>query len=96
MYSVEQDDDNLFLEQRLSCRAPKQQEVKQMNQREEDESLRRGRRVRRQVNTYRQEQEEVANVSFCYEDELNILVTVHSKESIDEEDGRAGWLQGFK
>ena len=92
MYSVEQDDDNLFLEQRLSCRAPKPLEVQQMDQGEEDESLRRGRRVRKQVYTYRQEQEEVANVSFCYEDELNILATVHSKETIDEEDGRAGWL----
>ena len=92
MYSVEQDDENLFLEQRLSCRAPKPQEVQQMDQGEEDESLRRGRRVRKQVYTYRQEQEEVANVSFCYEDELNILATVHSKETIDEEDGRTGWL----
>ena len=62
MYSVEQDDDSLFLEQRLSCRAPKPQEVQQMDQGEEDESLRRGRRVRRQVYTYRQEQEEVTNV----------------------------------
>ena len=86
------DDDNLFLEQRLSCRAPKPTEVQQMDQGEGGESLRRGRRVRRQVYTYRQEQEEVANVSFCYEDELNILATVHSKETIDEEDGAAGWL----
>ena len=57
-----------------------------------DESLRRGRRERRQVYTYRQEQEEVANVSFCYEDELNILATLHSKEMIEEVDGCAGWL----
>ena len=92
MYSVEQDNDNMFLEQRLSCRAPKQHEVQQMDRGEGEESLRRGGRVRRQVYTYRQEQEEVANVSFCYEDELNILATVHSKETIDEVDGRAGWL----
>ena len=63
-----------------------------MDQAEADESLRRGRRVRRQVYTYRHEPEEVANVSFCYEDELNILVTLHSKETVEEVDGRAGWL----
>jgi len=55
------------------------------------------------VSTYRQEQEELRDVSFCYEDELNILATVHrldllteqavskllrSKETVDEE----GWL----
>ena len=89
---MEQDDDTLFLEQRLSCRAPKQHEVQQVDHREGDESLRRGRRERRQVYTYRQEQEEVANVSFCYEDELNILATLHSKETIEEVDGCAGWL----
>jgi len=89
VYSLEGDeDDNLFLEQRLSCRAPKQQEVRQLEQREDDQSLRRGRRARTQVSTYRQEQEELRDVSFCYEDELNILATVHSKETVDEE----GWL----
>ena len=87
---MEHDDENLFLEQRLSCRAPKQLEVPQMDQR--GENLRRGQRARRQVFTYNQEQEEVANVSFCYEDELNILVTLHSKETVEEVDGRAGWL----
>ena len=55
------------------------------------------------MSTYRQEQEELRDVSFCYEDELNILATVHrldllteqavskllrSKETVDEE----GWL----
>ena len=59
MYSVEQDDDSLFLEQRLSCRAPKPQEVQPIDQGEADEGLRRGRRVRRQVYTYRHEPEEV-------------------------------------
>ena len=55
------------------------------------------------MSNYRQEQEELRDVSFCYEDELNILATVHrldllteqavskllrSKETVDEE----GWL----
>ena len=37
------------------------------------------------MSTYRQEQEELRDVSFCYEDELNILATVHRLDLLTEQ-----------
>jgi hypothetical protein len=85
VYSVEETAERLELKQRLALKPPEEEDRRPCV----EERTSRGRLIRRVSSQPAADEHDGGTVAFCYEDELEVLVTVHSREAVEGEESRA-------